>query len=363
MRDTSTQPLCSCHDKPVADGATLCQDGTDDLRDLLRWLTTDICRADREPDTETVLVRIPGREELVERTVIVRHGYGRMPSTIWDTPSGEVRNLPRILDESAAKLAVRKGTVIGRVPHAEPPIPLDLRAVDNAGRIRLTIGTYAARLSGQHVPLDAYWDVPTVAAWLIDSLSTIRQQEWAGDMLRDVRTAVTRATRAVDVAPSRAYLGICGITPRRDCQCPDPNPDCEHPTCPRADGHPLAPGGPGNPSPCQGQVFALEGALRGRCGACGAWHDVAERRQQREDQLRGVRLTAAEIEKVTGELGRTIRRNTITKWHERGRLTMDGAGRYSVDAVLILAEQQSARRARKGDTSRAGVDAGQRLGA
>ena len=306
---TTQQPICTCHGKPSADGAILCREGTDDLAMLLRWLTADISRADREPARDGAGQIVPG-------------SAGRMPSTIWDTPSGESRNLPRMLDESAAKLAVRTSHAKLRAVHAEPPLPLDLRAVDDAGRIRETVGRWATVTSGRRVPLDAAWDVPTVAAWLISELPAIRLHDWAATMLAEVRRVVERAERHIDVAPVRRHLGICGVVP-------EPVED-----------EPPAPA-------CAGQVFAVDGALRGRCNVCAAEHDVAQRQEAQAERLRDVRLTAAEIERVTASLDRPVRRNTITQWHKRGHLAVDGGGRYLVGDVLRLAERAAARRAQK----------------
>jgi hypothetical protein len=295
MRHQDTTIICGHCDKPVNDGY-LCHDGTDELVDLLRWLTLDSA----------------GR--------ITPGGCGRMPSAPGDTPSGETRNLPRMLAEQAAKLAVRTGMVLGRTPLAEIPIPVDLQAVDDAGLVRLTIAHWATTLSGRQVPLDAYWNVATVAAWLIDETPTIRLQPWAADMLHDMTRLIARVERHVDRPTGRRYLGICGTTPEQP-------PDTLD--------------GTNKPGPCQGQVFALDGAPRGRCNRCHAIHDVAERNAEREERLRGARLTAVEIERLTTEFGRRIPRTSINRWAENGRVLGDGAEppRFVYDEVCRVAAE------------------------
>ena len=338
-QNTTTQALCQCHGAPVGDGATICREGTDELRSLLRWLTADISRTDREPKRITVeRTRRTNGHTHTELDVVIAPGHaGRMPSTIWDTPSGEMRNLPRMLDEQAAKLAVRVSHARLKALHAEPPLPLDLRAVDDAGRIRETIGRWASATSGRTVPLDAAWSVTTVADWLIDELPTIRQQDWAGQMLTEIRRLIERVERHIDTLPARRYLGVCGITSWRPAEGTE---------------------GPSGPT-CTGQVFAIESAPRGRCNTCKAEHDVAQRQADREEQLRGVRLTAVEIERITADFGRRIPRTSINRWAENNRITGDGAvpPRFRYDEVVRVAADvanaAAARAARK--ASRRGI--------
>lgn len=291
-----TQTLCGHCGQPVTD-TPLCRDSEQLLHALLRRLTS----------TRPAILR-----DATGHPLEGPHAY--RPSTRWDTPLQEHGGLPRLIDEAIARQVRFTGTTkISRHPGPEARLPS--RAGDHAPRLHAVVINAANTLIKgaicvQQLPMAT--ETTTAAEWLLDGFSRLRLQPWAGELLTNLERAVEDAERMIDRPPERRYLGICG------------SPASE---------------------PCPGQVFAVGNATTGTCNRCRARHDVAARDQQRIEQLHGVRLTAAEIERVTGELGRRVLRNTITKWKERGRITCDGAGRYLVDDVLRLAEQTSRRRA------------------
>jgi hypothetical protein len=298
--------VCDCHGAPTGDGARLCTDGTDDLRELLGQLTAAIFRADREPKR--------GADGL-----ILPHQAGRLPSSRWDTPSGELANLPRMLAEAAARQVVLGGQVRIRHTKTVAPLPLDPAASDMAARLQAVVGHYGGLLMDAGAPGPARPGWAEVAEWLVDKVGLIRGQEWAGVMLADVTRVVRDAQRRVDRLPDRAYLGLCGAS------------------ITVAEGSAI--------TACDWPLYAAQGAATARC-RCGTSVDVGERRQELLDKADELRLTAVEIERLTTTLGRRIPRTSVTSWASRGQLEGDGADppRFVLHAAQVLAERASARR-------------------
>lgn len=94
---------------------------------------------------------------------------------------------------------------------------------------------------------------------------------------------------------------------------------------------------------CEGDVYGVPGAEKGRCKTCGATVDQDARRAWLDDVVRDYAYTAAEIADAY-----RINVNTIRTWLHRGQLTAHGeyAGGplLKLGDVLDLAAESAARR-------------------
>jgi hypothetical protein len=95
--------------------------------------------------------------------------------------------------------------------------------------------------------------------------------------------------------------------------------------------------------PCEGDVYARDGASTGRCRACGAEVSTAQRQAWLDAEVRSHAYTAAEIAAAY-----PIKANTIRQWLSRGLLVPHGelGGRplLNLGDVLDLAAGDAARR-------------------
>ena len=201
----------------MTDQSAICTDCGNLLWDLLDQVTAHVIRTDREPRTETIKIkRLDGT--LTEHTVIVRGDFGRQPSTRWDTPSGEVSNLPRMLDEQTARLAVRSTQARLTVKNPDPPMPIDVHSSRDADTLRSAVWDLAADVAGYTPPRDAPFDLAAVASWLQDKVTVIRRHDWAPRHIRAIEHAIQRAVRCVDATTRRITVA---------CQCGTRVPVCD----------------------------------------------------------------------------------------------------------------------------------------
>lgn len=162
------------------------------------------------------------------------------------------------------------------------------------------------------------------AQFLAGHVEWMRHRPEADEFLTDIE-ACLRIVRSVARGPAeQRYLGPCGaaiVNWDRE--------DCSGTTV----------------ETCDGDVYAREGAQRGRCSTCGAEVGAEERRAWLDGEVRGYAYTASEIVAAYP----VIRRNTVNQWASRGRLVAhdhdgNGRARYNLGDVLDLAAGDAARR-------------------
>jgi hypothetical protein len=95
---------------------------------------------------------------------------------------------------------------------------------------------------------------------------------------------------------------------------------------------------------CDGDVYARQGASKGRCRECGAEVDAGERLIWLDDVRRDWLFTAKDIADAY-----QLNVKTIRSWHNRGQLAAhghdpDGAALHKIGEVLDLAAGDAARR-------------------
>jgi hypothetical protein len=304
----------------MTDQAVLCTDCTDDAIDLLRQVTAVVIRSDREPRTEVLQVRRLDGSVTTHR-VIVRGDYARRPSTRWDTPSGEVANLPRMLAEQTAKLAVRTTQARLRTMPVDPPLPLNVHAAGRADDLGAVVLGAVTQLTGRTPPQGATV-LAAAADLLIEAMPRVRLLDWSPEWLHDLRRAVVRAARAVDRPPARIYLGPC------DRRLTDP-----------ATGADLG--------PCPGEYLAHEGDACAPCSWCRVGVNVAVRKKALLDEAADRWMTAAQTEHLTAALGHRVAKTTVDSWGTRGqvrRARLDGEdGPWSYPLADVLARVEAAR--------------------
>jgi hypothetical protein len=129
---------------------------------------------------------------------------------------------------------------------------------------------------------------------------------YAASVFAEIRDCASRMRAVVEGPADRRYLGPCGaVVP---C-CVDgdqinPNPE----TCI-------------NSEPCEGDVYARDGAPAGHCRTCGATVDTGERRKWLDAEVRSRAFRAAEIASAYG-----INVKTIRSWATERQARYDHSG-------------------------------------
>lgn len=283
-----TVHTCGACQTPMTDNGYLCWDCVnekDGLRDLLSRLTAAVIGASS---------RRPGES------------WGRGKSTVWDTPSGEAANLPRMLVEARARQVRFAVTPSVRGKGREPvALAIDLRAGDH-----LT-GLYAvlARISSDvhaatgTVPPVTGWGA--AARWVDTHLDKLRCLETAPTHLADLRRRVQSAESHVD----------------------RPNP-------PRFWGGCLTVG-------CSGELWARTGADTAACTKCGTLTPVQAARDAVRARVEDSWVTTTEASRLTALLGERVPVTTIDSWRARGRVASTGDDPVRVKFADVLARLEA----------------------
>lgn len=206
-------------------------------------------------------------------------------------------------------------------------LPFDLGATARLDAVQGELTTWARRIAEERSGVDWHATGPgELIAWaaryLEANLEWMRHRAEVDAFLVDVE-ACGRVVRGLARGPApQRYLGPCGA-PRWCCDRGD------------HEGH--------NEEPCDGDVYAREGASSGRCRACSAEWSSATRQAWLDAEVRSHAYTATEIADAY-----PIKANTIRQWLSRGLLTTHGelGGRplMLLGEVLDLAAGDAARR-------------------
>ncbi|MCQ1951605.1 hypothetical protein NNX28_16935 [Arthrobacter sp. zg-Y859] len=186
---------------------------------------------------------------------------------------------------SARKLDVGAGSVGGGGGKASSQEPANLDALDKARTLEVILRGWAEHL-GQ-----AAGEPPAVAAWLYVRRDIILRQEWAGDLLQELRDALNDCNRATDRAGQRVFAGMCPT---------------EH-----EDG-----------TTCEQPLYALTGRPYARCRECGQEWDVSDWRERALAAAEYQHGTAAEISRMLSDpvTREALPQATIRQWARRGKL-------------------------------------------
>ena len=209
---------------------------------------------------------------------------------------------------SACKLDVGAGSVGGMGGEASGSEPANLDALDKAETLEAVLRGWAGQIS----VVSPRFDAPKIAVRLYGQLPWIRRQDWAGDLLQELRDALNACAHTTDRAGSRVFAGIC------------PTID--------DDG-----------TPCNQPLYALSGRPYSRCRGCSQEWDVSD---WRERALTAAELhtgTAAEISRMLSDpvTREALPQDTIRKWAKRGKLEPVSCDLATKRSQYIVADVRS----------------------
>lgn len=168
------------------------------------------------------------------------------------------------------------------------------------------------RPGDRHIPADFTDSTAGIAAWLAHHVTAIAMSPGAGECFDEVHESVKAAQRMIDRPRGRLYVGPCD-----------------------ADG-------------CTADLYVSIGKETVQCGACGARHDVQERRDRVQEEVRGVLGTAAELARLLPwMLDSPITRKRIQYYARCGSIiprTVRGETMYLVGEVIDAHAACEARR-------------------
>lgn len=215
-------------------------------------------------------------------------------------------------------------------------MPLNTMATQKLDQIQARLSTWVGEIAhgrGRPIPAPRHLgDDPIVlwARWLAGHVEWMRKTDDAERFLIEVDECV-RVIRGVVRGPApQKYLGPCGAV----VEPPECNPIRHAPDCPQDCGIAY---------PCDGDVYAREGASDGACRVCGAKWSTGERAVWLDGVARSWLYHANEIADAY-----PIKAATIRAWLSRGLLVAhgehDGRPLLKLGDVLDLAAGDAARR-------------------
>lgn len=187
---------------------------------------------------------------------------------------------------SARKLDVGAGSVGGGGGKASSQEPVNLDALDKARTLEVILRGWAEQVS----VVAPSFTPPQIAARLYRQQAWILRQEWAGDLLQELRDALNDCNRATDRAGQRVFAGMCPT---------------EH------DGN-----------VCGQPLYALTGRPYARCRECQQEWDVSDWRERALAAAEYQHGTAAEISRMLSDpvTREALPQATIRQWARRGKL-------------------------------------------
>lgn len=255
---------------------------------------------------------------------------------------------------------VRHGSGGGGKPGSRSPGNDDaMDALDAVSNALTTMARDIAETRGLHFVSTAF-DGHRVAdplveasSWLTGQLDWLRHatlpngQPCAAGVFAEIRDCASRMRAVVEGPADRRYLGPCGAPQQVEVTT-------------------FAELARGEQSfvdglPCEGDVYARDGAPAGRCRTCGATVDTGERRAWLDAEVRSRAFTAKDIADAYGLNVKTIRSwatERQARWDHSGTLVQphraakllehgrdrDGRSLFMVGDVLDLAAADAARR-------------------
>lgn len=243
-------------------------------------------------------------------------------------------------------------------PSAEKPLPYDPRATEARWVLVNTITTWARLVDEENPnatlptappkpprmigPICCYRhascraiqdgdpDAPPVrigllAAWLASWSGFLRGHQAGHEAVEEIKAATGAVRRIVDVKPARWYAGPCGGDLREhdgttcDCSCHT------HPTTPCD-----VAGGCGSEwdsgQRCTHDLYVKPKATTATCPACGALHQVDERREWLMESARDHLATVTEASALCRPmLGELVTRDMIKGYVRRGKIAPHGS--------------------------------------
>ncbi len=201
---------------------------------------------------------------------------------------------------------ISRGLRTGSAP--VQPLPFDDAAADLRAAVESTVITWTRHLCESHGLTCPARTAGQAARWMSRHVVTIRHDEAAGEIHRDIRRQTKAAVRAINPPEAAVYRGPCPSRIGRD--------DCAAPIY----------------GPPEDRTVV--------CATCGAEHDVARLEARLLARIGGSEFSIRDLVLVLRELGQPVPRGTIASWISRGQLrrrgTGDGEPVYRLDDVRKL---------------------------
>lgn len=206
-------------------------------------------------------------------------------------------------------------------------LPLDLGATSKLDAVQNELSGWARHIAAERgvgMPFaggSGLDQIVLCAEWLSRQMEWLRHRREVEEALGSIQAAARVVAGIARGPASQKYLGPCGAFEVDDREEGDEGP------------------------PCEGDIYAREGASVGRCRTCGAEVSSGERAAWLDGEVRSHAFRAAQIAQAYG-----VNVNTIRSWAARGALLAHGQDReerplYNVGEVLDLAAADAARRA------------------
>ena len=203
---------------------------------------------------------------------------GQIPDTLADA------------QDTIARLDTRQNT--GRAS-STPGTPINLEASERAAALHGLLNSWSQMLhEATGEPGDAG------AHYLRANLQHITHHDWAGDMLDELQRAHRRLVQAIDTAPDYRTYGPCHI-----------------------DG-------------CNGLIRGRVGNVLARCRACHEPYDATELKDNLLANAWDERAPLASVIRALNSAGVKIKYDRAKKWVERGKITPDQDGTYTMAQVM-----------------------------
>lgn len=233
-----------------------------------------------------------------------------------------LRGARALVEELRVNVAKLDRTAINVGSHSQAfarPLPINLPAAEALWQIGRTLAVWER--SVQLLPeirssvstVDGHPSRNTSADFLISALPIIRKHEFAGQLLADLRRDAKAALKIIDLPALTVFLGSCET--------------------------------PSYVEICHAAIYAKVGASSAKCSACGALHDVAERREWLLSSMEELTVTASTARKLALYLGISIPAPTISDWKRKGwisELQLD-SGLYRFGDLLAVKRRDMAK--------------------
>lgn len=234
------------------------------------------------------------------------------------TLRGLLTDLPTLMEAATAAVGgrLRFSTKVGTSRSRETPVPVNLRASDDAYVARTRILMWTDHVAqARHETTPATWR--GIQTFLDVRANWIAAQDAGPEAYRSLIDALRLATRSVDRPADRHYAGPCTAT------------TLNH------DGH---------PTECDGELYAHTDRPQVQCPRCGATYDTDDRRNWLLAEVWDAIAPGPDIARaLAGEAfgSLTVNLSTLRRWASEGRLqridTHHGRPRYRLGDIYTLA--------------------------
>lgn len=190
----------------------------------------------------------------------------------------------------------------------EVPLPYETRSAAAWASLSNAVMS-SARIICEHRGLTMpSHEAVSLSRWLLANLQAVGQDVAGGDIAAEIIGSVSNGQRVIDRPQDRVYIGLCAV--------------------------------------CNTPMHADLSAFTHRCTVCTTEYDIAATREALFARVRETIATVGEMVALAEFVGVKVKRKTVEKMIERGRLTragqrVDGVATYRLGDLLCLIEERS----------------------